>query len=304
MRAGGLALDEVDGGLSDPEGDRWVQVHLVRVARDVGGPSAVKCLARHAGHEDREVGLAVLLALGTLVSAAVQEGWAHEDVDASQVVLADLEHATRTLRAIVACEPHPAAHGLRAALRDELDLLQRRVLAGLAADHGQEPLARVSFQLAKGDARSHALAVEWLDVTLTGTDRAAVPLIEPGLSEVERLRRLTRALPIPDRSVADVLHDLITDPEDRWREPWVRACALHAAWSLPELGIDRSVLAEWIDGFERAGAPAIVDETIAAIRDRAERGAVDAPARMASSSVHRPGGVGVVTGRGGPPGGG
>ena len=160
-------------------------------------------------------------------------GGSHEEVDASLVVLADLEQATRILRAICACEAASGGRGPATALRDELDLVRRRVLAGLGAHHGDDALERVSFQFAKGDGRSHALAVEWLDVTLSGTDRAAVALVEPGLSEAERLRRLTRTLPARRSARSRVLVDLITDPEHRWRQPWVQACAVHAAWSHP-----------------------------------------------------------------------
>jgi HEAT repeat protein len=261
VRVGEPALALVDDGLAADVADRRVQELLVRVARDIGGPPAIAVLGRHLSHPDREVGLAVLTALGALVSAAQREGWAHEPVDASRVVLADIEHATRTVRAAVVCGQVPEAHVLRTALRDELDLLRRRVLAGLASRYGSEPLERVAFQLANGDGRSHALAVEWLDVTLTGMDRAALPLLEPGLAEAERLRRLTRSLPLPDLPLAEVLWDIVADPEARWREPWVQACALHAAWAVPDVDLD--VL---VGGLARSSS--IVDETVDALRSR------------------------------------
>ena len=197
-----------------------------------------------------------------------------------------------------ACEAHPTTEGLQTALRDELDLVRRRVLAGLGAHHGDDALERVSFQFAKGDGRSHALAVEWLDVTLIGTDRAAVALLEPGLSDAERLRRLTRTLPLPELSIEAVLVDLITDPEHRWRQPWVQACALHAAWSTPEVQLDLASLdlspVVELDGMDRS----IFEETVAAI------GSVDAHVRMASMGDHRSGERRAVNGRGGSPGGG
>ncbi len=238
----------------------------------------------------------MLTALGALVATADRDGWEHDQVDASLVVLADLEHATRILRALCACEAHPTTEGLQAALRDELDLVRRRVLAGLGAHHGDDALERVSFQFAKGDARSHTLAVEWLDVALTGTDRAAVALLEPDLPDAERLRRLTRTLPLPEQSIEAVLVDLITDPEHRWRQPWVQACALHAAWSTPEVQLDLASLhlEPQLDGTDRS----IFDETLAAI------GSVDAHVRMASVSVHRSGERRAVNGRGGSPDGG
>jgi HEAT repeat protein len=260
VRAGAPALVVVDDSLTGETTDWRRQELLVRVARDVGGEAALEVLARHMGHRDRAVGLAVLSALGRLVTTAEHEGWSHGEVDPSLVILSDLEHATHALRGIVACDAGPGADRVRSALQDELDLLRRRVLAGLSVRYGEDALERVSFQFAKGDSRSHALAVEWLDVTLTGTDRAAVALIEPGLSEAERLRRLSRTLPLPEWSLTEVLHDLVVDEGDRWRQPWVQACAIHAAWSRAEGGLDVTRI-EW-----DATTPSIVAETLAGIR--------------------------------------
>ena len=181
-------------------------------------------------------GLAVLSALGALVSTAASRG----------VGARGGRRVPRRPRRPRARDAHPARarapatrtrppRACRRRCATSSTSLNRRVLAGLGARHGDDALERVSFQFAKGDGRSHALAVEWLDVTLTGTDRAAVALLEPGLSDAERLRRLTRALPLPELSLEEVLVDLITDPEQRWRQPWVQACALHAAWSTPDV---------------------------------------------------------------------
>jgi HEAT repeat protein len=282
VRAGTLALPVVDDGLAATGFDRRVQVLLVRVAREVGGWPAVAALTRHLGHPDREVGLAVLSALGALVSTLDRDDPDHDDVDTTVATLDDLEHATRVLNAIVACEAYPAAHRLRAALRDELDLVRRRVLAALAVHHGEEPIARASFQLANGDVRSHALAVEWLEVTITGPERAALALLEPGLTESARLRRLCRGFAAPDGSLAAVLHDLVTDSGQRWRQPWLRACALHAAWSIPEADVDlRQVVSRAPDVELDGQGASIVQETWAAIAARAGR-ASGAP-RMVST---------------------
>ena len=76
------------------------------------------------------------------------------------VVRNDLEHATHALRALVAFEDEPAATLLRAALRDELDLVRQRVLAAFSMRHGTEGFDRVVFQLAQRDShdpmRSHS----------------------------------------------------------------------------------------------------------------------------------------------------
>ena len=200
----------------------------------------------------------VLRSLATLTAA--NDVRDPPEVDISLVILADVEHAAHTLRALSAVAPHPGAGPLSGALRDELELLRRRVLAGLAVRHDEEALERVSVQLDRADSRTHALAMEWLDVSLTGTDRSAVALLEPGLSDQERLRRLARALPLADLSLAEVLRDLVFDDDHRWRQPWVRACALHASASMPELATRTLDLT--------GETSSIVRETAAAIRSR------------------------------------
>ena len=128
------------------------------------------------------------------------------------VVRKDLEHATHVLRALVAFDDEPAATLLCAALRDELDLVRQRVLAAFSMRHGTEGLNRVVFQLAQRDSRSHALALEWLDVTLTGTDRAAVAMLEPRLSDRERLNALIRTFPVSPPSRREILLELVAGP--------------------------------------------------------------------------------------------
>jgi hypothetical protein len=43
--------------------------------------------------------------------------------------------------------------------------------------------------------------------------------------------------------VSAALTDVVADPDDRWRSPWLRACALHAALVAGiELPLDRTAL--------------------------------------------------------------
>ena len=111
------------------------------------------------------------------------------------------------------------------------------MLAGLSVRYGEDAVERVSFQLAKGDTRSHA----WPRVARRHADRNGPGrggAARAGLTDAERFRRLTRTLPLPERSLREVLLDLVTDPERRWRQPWVQACAVHAVWSTPAVALD------------------------------------------------------------------
>ncbi|MET1003809.1 MAG: HEAT repeat domain-containing protein [Acidimicrobiia bacterium] len=234
VRCGDAALSVVEEGLRDGGYSRRAQESLVRVAREIGGPSAVTVLRRHVAHPDREVGLTVMAALATLEHFRTSE----LDLEEPALVHDDLVHATHALRALVAFERQPSAAMQSGALRDELELLRRRVLAALSMRHGTDGLNRVAFQLAQRDPRSHALALEWLDVTLTGTDRAVVALLEPGLSARERLNALTGHFPVAPLSQQELLIDLVQDGDDRWRRPWIKACALYTASGMSEIDLE------------------------------------------------------------------
>ena len=273
-RSGDAALAVIDEGLC---GHIRLGQHgreqLARVCRQIGGASAAEVLRRHVQHRDREVGLTVMTALAALGAprdnadrgrAGLRTG---RDETAAMVIRADLEHATHLLQALLILCDTPSADVLRSALMDELELLRRRVLAGLSMRYGVEGLSKVGFQLAQPNRHFHALALEWLDVTLVGTDRAAVALLEPELSAHRRMRLLVRSFPIPPATLRTVLIDLAEDHDDRWRRPWITACALLAAYNIPELGVEALARAESPVG-DNDDQTEIVQETLVAIGQR------------------------------------
>ena len=79
-------------------------------------------------------------------------------------------------------------------------------------------------------------------------------------------------------ALRDVLLDIARDEADRWRQPWLRACALYAAWSVPDLELDRTRLTASVRVTDAAvGAGSIVEETLVALEARDAGGA---PARV------------------------
>jgi hypothetical protein len=154
------------------------------------------------------------------------------------------------LRALCVFDDQPEHDMLVRALHDHLGLLRKRIVAFLAVRYGAASMAKVEFQLVQRDARSRALAIEWMEVTFVGADRDAIALIEPGLPAVERLRLLTRGLGGPALPPTAILHDLVADPRDMWRSSWLSACALATALNgggdldPSGLGLDR---APWVE---------------------------------------------------------
>ena len=232
---GGAVLQFIHEGLSGLHGlTSHGQRQLTRVARMMG-PEAVVVLRRHVGHRDREIGRGVLRVLADLMSVPSPElgpvavGAVSFPDALDAVIRDDLNLAAHSLRAMSALPDSSAFANLHRALLDELQLAQQRVHACLCVRYGAEEMNVVAFQLAQPDTRSHALAIEWLDVTLTGVACGVVPLIEPGLLPADRFRALGRWAPLPPASLTAVLADIIADPDDRWRRPWLTACALLAA---------------------------------------------------------------------------
>ena len=280
VRGRDSVLDHVEDHLHGHAFGRRGQVMLARVCRRIGGVSARNVLHRHVDHPDREVGLAVMTALAALAPQGTAGG-AADDFDAAEmdqpghtaVVRADLEHATYVLRALVALDGLPSTDLLRAALRDELDLVRQRLVVGLSMRHGTETLDRVQFQFAQHDPRSHALALEWLDVTLTGADRAVVAMLEPGMSDHERLRALARRFPVAAIDPVAAILELAHDRDRRWRRPWITACAIQAAAVLADDGVESAMIAEIESAINLDDHDdEIVRETLFGIRQRRSAG--------------------------------
>ena len=235
-------------------------------------PARDEILRRHAGHPDRDLGLVVLERLIAPEPASDETGEA-----LAPVLADDLAHARRILAAEAGLfAPLPALPAgddrfratdepVRRALDDELDLVRRRVVAGRLVRHGSDRLGSAMLELGGGGPTA-ALALEALDVHLGPTESGQVlPLLDPGLSNAQRLRRLPAAGGVAGTSTggadggpdaSSVLRDLVEDDRHEWRSPWLRACAIHAA-------IGRGLL----DGFDLRAARAlgdpIVDELLA-----------------------------------------
>jgi hypothetical protein len=273
VRAGEAALVVVDDGLRGDEHGRNAQESLVHVAREIGGRTAVEMLRGHVEHHDRDVGLAVMRALAAMGPYGPTGRFDPSGTNAGErdlteaVVTTDLEHATHILRALVAFENEPAATMQHTALHDELDLVRRRILAAFSMRHGSQGFNRVMHQLAQEDSHAHALALEWLDATLTGRVRAAVAILEPRWSDRERLNALMRTFPLPPTSLLAILVDLVEDRDGRWRRPWIKACALYTASRLSGVELDL-IAAAAAEGLTASAADGdiIVHETLMSIR--------------------------------------
>ena len=221
----------LDVHLTDPLA---VPSHLVRLVRScprTTDTGLATVLARHTSHPSREVGLAVLQALG---KTATQTDGARLEA-ATAVTSADAAHTVRLLQALVALGDAPETHALCEALHDELLLLRRRTLVALALVVDPAAIGKAGQWLEGGDERAAALALETLEVTMPPVLRpTAVLLLHAGGDHRRRLHQLEKVVPEASRSLEldDALTDLVEDAAGMWRRSWLQACALHAAVSL------------------------------------------------------------------------
>ena len=154
---------------------------VMRLVRSAATPTPMRddVLLRHVGHPDRELGLVVMTRLASPAATPAQS------VGLLDAVLADdAGHAGRILAALVAMgdatdDPREPSGILRRALRDELDLVRRRVVANRLARHGTQRLGPVMVGVAP-EAPNLALALEALGVMLAADEsRAVLPACSP-----------------------------------------------------------------------------------------------------------------------------
>lgn len=215
-------------------------LRLVRAVRTASPDEVAACLGSHVEHADRELGLAVISALG---ASGVEASPLAASLE--RTLHADSEHAARCLAALAAVEPAPL---LERAIRDELELLRRRVLALLAVRHGADAIHSVALGLAGDVEGRRSLAIEMLEVTLDRAEATrALPIVRTDLPDDDRLRSLVSAGAHAGADRAATLADLTEDGQRHWRSPWLQACAVYEARTADEARPARRLATEATD---------------------------------------------------------
>ena len=105
---------------------------------------------------------------------------------------------------------------------------------------------------------------------MTGTERAVVAMLEPGLSDRARMNALMRWFPLIPEDWHAILLELVRDADARWRRPWIAACALSAASTMVDVDLDGIMVAaaEGSTAADPNDEERVVHETLASIRAR------------------------------------
>ena len=212
-----IAVSPPTGALADA-----LERHAVGVA-----PVAVRQLALETDvlAQDR-----LTWALGVM-----RDGLTAAPTGLPQLVTVLDEHDVRVTRARAATATlgdEPTCAPLRRALAEDMEHSARALSDLLALHHGRRRVERLLSALQSAGSDEQAMAVELLEV-LNGrevAERLAVLLApHPGRAS----RALLTGGPTPTRpggrTAADWVRELVTDDDEFWGDPWLRACAIHAA---------------------------------------------------------------------------
>jgi len=193
----------------------------------IGGEAVAPLLLSKLSYPSNDVRTAILEALSAAgyraaAPEAVQTQIQAEAAQAAwmSATLVDIGDADATLL---------VRTGLETAIRKASD----RICLLLSFCYDGPAILRARATLACGQGPHYAYALEILDTQLpTQLKSIVLPIVEE-LAPRERLARLAPAFPQPSTSVATRLQALIEGTTNGTVSVWARACALHAAGSLP-----------------------------------------------------------------------
>jgi hypothetical protein len=214
----------VEGLLGDSSVPVVVRARLIHFLGRSGTDEARDLLVAHLDDGDPAI---VEAAAECLVAGGHREQPERLDLPRRLAALADRTRRCLEVRTLLI--DRPDQRPLRDALGDEVVAasLRAQVLLGLV--HGARPVGAAVAGLASPDEHLRNAALEVLEVSVARSSyRTVLALVDPTLDDAERLGMLDAGGAEPSRSLPAWLRDLVADPEDSWRAPWLRACAVHA----------------------------------------------------------------------------
>ena len=232
---GDIILPAVEEALGSNTVSEEDTMRLVRICYQIKSEKVLRLMRRNLDHSSSLVRDQILLVL----SACDFHAQAADFPALNKALLRDVTHGHQIMVAqqdIGATEP---AAPLQRALRDELNLVNRRVFWLLSFLYEADGILRAEAQLRKGSSSEQALALEMLDVTFSSEHRTLVfPLINPKLDHSQRIQLLAKRINTQPLGRDNQLRNLIQTSNDAW----TRACALYAVVKLgivAQLSVDQ-----------------------------------------------------------------
>ncbi|MEM7113917.1 MAG: HEAT repeat domain-containing protein, partial [Chloroflexota bacterium] len=217
-------------------------IRMVRVCGQMKGQQVIDTLKPHIDHPDNDVQLAVLQALQLADYHATDET---EIAEINRTMNGEVRHGLRVLLTRQDLGDDRVYDAIHRALDHEYDEARERTFLLLSFIYDTRAILRAEEQLLHGNSGSKALALETLDVTLTGEQKKRVfPLIDAKLSTEQRIKQLQTIFELEPMSLNERFTEMIADPDQEWTNGWTRACVLQA--------VGRQKLSELVDIVEEA----------------------------------------------------
>lgn len=229
--SGDMVLPVVEQALAGEAAyDIETRRRLVRMCGQIKGAGVIELFTQHLDHPHHELQQQVLQVLYLCGYRATEQD--HPRLTAAMDN--NLRHGLRILLADGALGEDAAFAMLRAALRQEFSAVRQRLFLLLSYRYEPRALRRAEEHLTRGSRAERALAIETLDVLLTGELKAPIlALVDESLALPRRIDALNQRFAQPALDGEAWLGAIITDTE-RWTHSWTRACALYAAGRLAQ----------------------------------------------------------------------
>ncbi len=214
--------------------DEETVIRLVRVCSDIKGDKVIETLKPHLNHPDDDVQYQVLVSLDRCGYRAVGADAAAE---IESTLRGEVEHGMRVMFTKQDIGEQNHLTDLHRALDYEFEQARRRVFLLLSFIFDSRAILRAEEQLIHGSKGEQALALETLDVTLSGEQKAMVfPLVDQSKPLDERMQQLAKLFSLQHKPRDQRLLEIISDPEGVWTHGWTQACAIYGAAQLRVAG--------------------------------------------------------------------
>ncbi|MEM7113914.1 MAG: hypothetical protein AAF614_15875 [Chloroflexota bacterium] len=214
----------------DSDHDEEDMIRMVRVCGQMKGMQVINRLKPHIDHPDNDVQLAVLQALQLADYHATDTT---EIAEINRTMRGEVAHGLRVLLAKQELGQDAVYDAVHRALDHEYEEARERTFLLLSFIYDTRAILRAEEQLVHGNSASKALALETLDVTLTGEQKQMVfPLVDAKLTAEQQIKQLQAVFELEYLSLSERLVEMIADPEQEWTNGWTRACVLQAVGKL------------------------------------------------------------------------
>jgi HEAT repeat protein len=198
---------------------------MARLCGQIGDPQATTLLLTHIGHDDDETRHYVLAAL----RAAGYRAGPEQTPLIETRLQAEVEQGAQLLAAAADIGPEQEVARLQQALSDDLGRAQKSIFLLLSFLYEPRAMMRAGEQLQSAAGSSRALAMEMLDVTLSGKHKALVlPLVNPDLSMERRLGALDKQFALSRLSRDERLCHLLETSPGSGSLAWQQTAAIFA----------------------------------------------------------------------------